>query len=81
MLLFFSLNVRVAMRFTAKARWCLNAKFHPDIYLGGGRTSDGHMIIKISHNFRLPFLVTHGASLRVIQERELRYDDLFMTHY
>ena len=80
-MLFFPLNVRVAMRFTAKARWCLNAKFHPDIHLGGGWTSDGHMIIKISHNFRLPFLVTHGASLRVIQERELRYDDLFMTHY
>ena len=40
----------------------------------GGRSVYGHMITKFSRMGSLPHFFTHGAPLRVLRARELRYD-------
>ena len=42
----------------------------------GGRSVYGHVITKFSRMGSLPHFFTHGAPLRALRARELRYHDL-----
>ena len=72
---YFSLKVRMAMRFTAKTRGCLNTKFRSGLRVWVAKyvVPMGHVTTKFPRIDRFSFSTVMDAPLREFRSRELRY--------
>ena len=70
LLLFLSLKVREAKRFTVKTRGYLKCKCHLGLHDGVDGPTDDFLRTKVSWMHSLPNYLTHGALLRELRARE-----------